>query len=131
VSSTGSKAGMRRLRGRKALIADGDAGLGREITLAYARGGADVAIGYLGDDPEEAEITAAIARAEGGVVALLPGDLSDSAVCADVVQRAVTQLGGLDTLVAFDREVRANLRRALRRLALRGIRVRSLSALPR
>jgi len=122
---------MRRLRGRKALIADGDAGLGREITLAYARGGADVAIGYLGDDPEEAEITAAIARAEGGVVALLPGDLSDSAVCADVVQRAVTQLGGLDTLVAFDREVRANLRRALRRLALRGIRVRSLSALPR
>ncbi len=131
MSSTGSKAGMRRLRGRKALIADGDAGLGREITLAYARGGADVAIGYLGDDPEEAEITAAIARAEGGVVALLPGDLSDSAVCADVVQRAVTQLGGLDTLVAFDREVRANLRRALRRLALRGIRVRSLSALPR
>jgi len=131
VSSTGSKAGMRRLRGRKALIADGDAGLGREITLAYARGGADVAIGYLGDDPEEAEITAAIARAEGGVVALLPGDLSDSAVCADVVQRAVTQLGGLDTLVAFDREVRANLRRALRRLAIRGIRVRSLSALPR
>lgn len=131
MSSTGSKAGMRRLRGRKALIADGDAGLGREITLAYARGGADVAIGYLGDDPEEAEITAAIARAEGGVVALLPGDLSDSAVCADVVQRAVTQLGGLDTLVAFDREVRANLRRALRRLAIRGIRVRSLSALPR
>ncbi len=131
MSSTGSRAGRQPLRGRKALIADGDAGLGREITLAYARGGADVAIGYLGDDPEEAEITAAIARAEGGVVALLPGDLSDYGVCADVVQRAVAQLGGLDTLVAFDREVRANLRRALRRLALRGIQVRSLSALPR
>jgi NAD(P)-dependent dehydrogenase (short-subunit alcohol dehydrogenase family) len=121
----------RRLRGRKALIADGDAGLGREITLAYARAGADVAIGYRGDDPEEAEITAAIARAEGGIVALLPGDLSDTAVCADVVQRALAQLGGLDTLVALERPIRLNLTRALRRLSLGGIRVRSLAALPR
>lgn len=121
----------RRLRGRKALIADGDAGLGREITLAYARAGADVAIGYRGDDAEDAEITAAIARAEGGIVALLPGDLTDSGVCADVVERAVEQLGGLDTLVALERPIRLNLTRALRRLSLGGIRVRSLAALPR
>ena len=121
----------RRLRGRKALIADGDAGIGRAITLAYARAGADVAIGYLGDDPEDAEITAAIARAEGGIVALLPGDLSDTAVCVDVLERAVAQLGGLDTLVALERPVRLNLTSALRRLSLRGIRVRSLAALPR
>lgn len=130
MSSNGNKAAGR-LRGRKALIADGGAGLGREITLVYARGGADVAIGYQGDDPEEAEITAAIARAEGGTVALLPGDLSDSGVCADVVERAVAQLGGLDTLVAIDRDIRVNLTRALRRLSLRGIRVRSLTSLPR
>ena len=123
-------AAARRLRGRKALIADGDSGIGREITLAYARAGADVAIGYLGDDPDEAEITAAIARAEGGIVALLPGDLTDTGVCVDVVERAVTQLGGLDTLVALERPVRLNLTRALRRLSLRGIRVRSLAALP-
>ena len=121
----------RRLRGRKALIADGDAGIGREITLAYARAGADVAIGYRGDDPEEAEITAAIARAEGGIVALLPGALSDTGVCADVVERAVEQLGGLDTLVALEGPTRLNLTRALRRLSLGGIRVRSLAALPR
>lgn len=129
--NSSSSTGTRRLRGRKALIADGDSGLGREITLAYARAGADVAIGYRGDDPEEAEITAALARAEGGVVALLPGDLSDSDVCGDVVERAVERLGGLDTLVALDQVIRHNLTRALRRLALSGIRVRSLAALPR
>jgi NAD(P)-dependent dehydrogenase (short-subunit alcohol dehydrogenase family) len=121
----------RRLRGRKFLIADGEAGIGREITLAYARAGADVAIGYRGEKVEEAEITAAIARAEGGIVALLPGDLSDTGVCADVLQRAVEQLGGLDTLVAIERPIRQNLTSALRRLSLRGIRVRSLAALPR
>jgi hypothetical protein len=131
VTTPAAGSGRPHLRGRKALIADGDAGLGREITLAYARAGADVAIGYRGDDAEEAEITAAIARAEGGIVALLPGDLSDTAVCADVVQRAVVQLGGLDTLVALERPIRLNLTQAIRRLSLRGIRVRSLAALPR
>ena len=128
--SNASAVRARRLHGRKALIAHGDAGIGREITIAYARAGADVAIGYLGDDPEEAEITAAIARAEGGIVALLPGDLSDTGVCADVLERAMSQLGGLDTLVALERPVRVNLISALRRLSLRGIRVRSLAALP-
>lgn len=109
-----SAASARRLRGRKALIADGDAGLGREITLAYARSGADVAIGYREDEVEEAEITAAIARAEGGRVALLPGDLTDAAVCTDVIGRAVERLGGLDTLVALNRPIRLNLAEALR-----------------
>lgn len=118
------------LSGHKALIADGDVGRGREITLAYARGGADVAIGYRGDDADEAEITAALARAEGGVVALLPGDLTDQNVCTDVVERAVIQLGGLDTLIAFDRPVRLNLARALSALSLHGIHIRSTAALP-
>jgi len=121
----------RRLRGRKALIADGDAGLAREVTLVYARAGADVAIGYRGDHSDGAEITAAIARAEGGIVALLPGDLSDPGVCADVVERAIAKLGGLDTLIALERPIRINLTHALWRLSLGDVRVRSLSALPR
>ncbi|MBW4032342.1 MAG: SDR family NAD(P)-dependent oxidoreductase [Acidobacteria bacterium] len=120
-----------KLRGRKTMIADGDAGLGREISLAYARGGADIAIGYCGDDPDAAEVTGAIARAGGGRVALLPGDLTDADVCADVLQRAVQHLDGLDTLIALERPVLLNLSRALRALSLPGIRLRSLAALPR
>ncbi len=120
-----------KLRGRKTMIADGDAGLGREISLAYARGGADIAIGYCGDDPDAAEVTASIARAAGGRVALLPGDLTDADVCADVLQRAVQHLDGLDTLIALERPVLLNLSRALRALSLPGIRLRSLAALPR
>jgi NAD(P)-dependent dehydrogenase (short-subunit alcohol dehydrogenase family) len=112
------------------MIADGDAGLGREISLVYARGGADIAIGYCGDDPDAAEITGAIARAGGGRVALLPGDLTDADVCADVLQRAV-HLDGLDTLIALERPVMLNLSKALRSLSLSGIQLRSLADLPR
>jgi hypothetical protein len=116
-----------RLLGRKALIADGDAGLGRDVSVAFAREGADVAIGFRGDDPDAAEITGALARAEGGVVTLLGGDLDDPGVCADVVERAAVQLGGLDTLVVIDPHARADFSRGLRRLERRGLRIRSIA----
>ncbi len=116
-----------RLLGHKALIADGDTGLGREVSVAFAREGADVAIGYRGDDPDAAEITGALARAEGGIVTLLGGDLGDPGVCADVVERAALQLGGLDTLVVIDPHARADFSRGLRRLERRGMRIRSIA----
>lgn len=94
---------------RKALITDGASRLGREVSVAFARAGADLAIGYPGEDPDAAEVTAALARAEGARVTLLPGDLGDEGVCGDVVDRAADHLGGLDTLVMVDRVVHGNL----------------------
>jgi NAD(P)-dependent dehydrogenase (short-subunit alcohol dehydrogenase family) len=125
-SARTAQQGHGRLLGHKALIADGDTGLGREVSIAFAREGADVAIGYR-DDPDAAEITGALARAEGGAVTLLPGDVTDPGVCTDVVERAAEQLGGLDTLVVLDPHVRAGFTRGLRRLERRGIRIRSIA----
>jgi hypothetical protein len=125
VSITGKRTG--RLAGRKALITDGDSGLGRDVSLAFAREGADLAIGYQGDDSDAAETTGALARAEGARVALLAGDLGDEGVCGDIVDRAAAHLGGLDIVVVIERVVRANLStlRWLSQAALSHLRVGS------
>jgi NAD(P)-dependent dehydrogenase (short-subunit alcohol dehydrogenase family) len=87
------------LEGRRALIAGGDSGIGRAVAVAFAKEGADVAIAYLEED-DDARHTASLVEAEGRRCTLMAGDLADEAHCADVVERAVRDLGGLDTVVA-------------------------------
>jgi NAD(P)-dependent dehydrogenase (short-subunit alcohol dehydrogenase family) len=97
--------GSDKLRGCVALITGGDSGIGRAVALAYAREGADVAISYLSEHAD-AEETAALVRAAGRRVLLLPGDVADEAFCNELVTKTVSELGRLDILVnnaAFQR----------------------------
>lgn len=91
--------GSGRLEGRKALITGGDSGIGRAVAIAYAREGADVAISYLPEEQEDAEETARWVREAGRTAVLLPGDIRDEQFCTELVERAVSELGGLDVLV--------------------------------
>ncbi|MFF4418117.1 SDR family oxidoreductase [Streptosporangium sp. NPDC001559] len=86
------------LRGRRTLITGGDSGIGRAVAVAFAKEGADVAIAYLSEH-EDAEHTRKLVEEAGRRCVLLPGDLSQAAHCADVVDRTVSELGGLDVLV--------------------------------
>jgi len=86
------------LRHKRALITGGDSGIGRAVAVAFAKEGADVAIAYL-DEHGDAKHTAQLVLAEGRRCELIPGDLADRAHCAEVVERAVSALGGLDILV--------------------------------
>jgi NAD(P)-dependent dehydrogenase (short-subunit alcohol dehydrogenase family) len=94
-----SYTGSGKLTGRRALITGGDSGIGRAVAIAFAREGADVAIVHL---PEEQEDAAETLRwvDETGVKSLdLPGDLREEQFCADIVERTVSEFGGLDILV--------------------------------
>lgn len=93
-----SYVGAKRLDGRKALVTGADSGIGRAVAIAYAREGADLVLNYLPEEDGDAQKTAAIARAAGAAVTLVPGDLSDEAFCTELVEKAVAALGGLDVL---------------------------------
>lgn len=90
--------GHGRLDGKVALVTGGDSGIGKAVSLAYAREGADVAIAYL-DEHEDAQDTARLVEAAGQRSLLLPGDLADPAHCRDLIRRTVEELGHLDVLV--------------------------------
>ncbi|SDR95954.1 hypothetical protein SAMN04488543_0824 [Friedmanniella luteola] len=91
--------GLGRLVGRKALITGGDSGIGGATAIAFAREGADVAIGYLPEEEEDAQRIKGLITDAGQKAVLLPGDLKDAAYCTELVAQAVEQLGGLDILV--------------------------------
>lgn len=91
--------GHGRLRGRKALITGGDSGIGRAVAIAYAREGADVAIGYLPSEEPDAKEVIALIEAAGVKALALPGDVTDEAWCRQMVRKTIDAFGGLDILV--------------------------------
>ncbi|MBV8915302.1 MAG: SDR family oxidoreductase [Acetobacteraceae bacterium] len=91
--------GSGRLAGRRALITGGDSGMGRAAAIAYAREGADVAINYFPSEEPDAQEVVALIRDAGRKAVPIPGDLREETFCAQLVQRALSELGGLDILV--------------------------------
>ncbi|WP_058973575.1 SDR family oxidoreductase [Type-D symbiont of Plautia stali] len=94
-----SYTGHGRLSGKKALITGGDSGIGRAAAIAFAREGADVAIGYLPEEESDAQEVIELIQKEGRKAIALPGDIRSEEFCTELVERAVVELGGLDVLV--------------------------------
>lgn len=86
------------LEGRKALVTGADSGIGRAVALAFAREGADVAIGYHSED-EDAEETRRLVADAGRKAVLLRGDIGDPTECETVAETAIKALRGIDLLV--------------------------------
>jgi NAD(P)-dependent dehydrogenase (short-subunit alcohol dehydrogenase family) len=91
--------GSLRLAERRALITGGDSGIGRAVAIAFAREGADVALTYLPEEQEDADETTRWITEAGARALPLGGDLREEDFCADIVDRAVGEFGGLDVLV--------------------------------
>lgn len=89
-----------KLNGKVALITGGDSGIGRAVAFLYAREGADVAIGYLPVEQEDADETKRAVESVGRQCLLLPGDLTDPKVCRQTVEKTVKKFGRLDILVS-------------------------------
>jgi NAD(P)-dependent dehydrogenase (short-subunit alcohol dehydrogenase family) len=91
--------GSGRLAGKAAVVTGADSGIGKAVAIAFAREGADVVISYL-DEHTDAEDTRKWVEDAGRTAVLVPGDLTDAAVCRTVIDRAVQELGRVDILVS-------------------------------
>jgi NAD(P)-dependent dehydrogenase (short-subunit alcohol dehydrogenase family) len=91
--------GSDRLAGKRAIITGGDSGIGRAVALAFAREGADVLISYLPEEQVDADETARLVEDAGRKVVQVPGDIREEALCQQIVDTAVQELGGIDILV--------------------------------
>jgi NAD(P)-dependent dehydrogenase (short-subunit alcohol dehydrogenase family) len=90
--------GVGKLKGKVALITGGDSGIGRAVSVLFAREGAKIAIAYLEED-RDAEETKRLVEAEGSEALLLPGDLGDKTTCDAAVQATIDAYGQLDILI--------------------------------
>ncbi len=91
--------GSGKLQDKVALITGGDSGIGRAVAVLFAREGADVAINYLKEEEQDAQKTAHYVENEGRKALLIPGDVSKSTFCENLVEKTVEKLGKLDVLV--------------------------------
>jgi len=90
--------GTGRLEGKKTLITGGDSGIGRAVAVAFACEGADVAISYLNEHEEAAEVKQFI-ESQGRKCLLLPGDLADADHCRKIIAQTAKAFGRIDVLV--------------------------------
>jgi NAD(P)-dependent dehydrogenase (short-subunit alcohol dehydrogenase family) len=91
--------GHGRLQDMVTVVTGGDSGIGRAVALAFAREGADVVIGYLTGEDEDAAQTARLVEEARRRIVLVPGDLTAEAACLGLVDRAVEEFGRIDVLV--------------------------------
>ena len=90
--------GVGKLKGKVALITGGDSGIGRGVSILFAREGAKIAIVYL-DEHRDAEETKRLVEDEGSEALLLPGDIADKGHAQDVVAKTIERFGELDILI--------------------------------
>jgi hypothetical protein len=88
----------RRLEGKNVLVTGAARRIGRAISLALAREGANVAVHYESSEKEAADLAAEIGSLGGRAVAIR-ANLSDSNDLEGLVDRAREELGKLEILV--------------------------------
>ncbi|MFD2521252.1 SDR family oxidoreductase [Emticicia soli] len=87
-----------RLKNKIALITGGDSGIGRAVSIAFAREGANVAIVYKKNDAD-AEETKKLVEEKGTKALLIESDISNEENCNEIIEKVIREWGKLDILV--------------------------------
>lgn len=87
-----------KLSGKVAIITGGDSGIGKAISILFAKEGADVVVVYL-SETKDAKETQRQVETYGQQCLLLKGDISREKFCYSVIQKTVKKFKKLDILI--------------------------------
>jgi glucose 1-dehydrogenase len=87
------------LKGQTALVTGGNSGIGRAISVALARAGANVVVNYV-TKPEDAEAVAEEIRGHGQGAMIAQADVSDERQVQGMFALAVREFGTVDILAS-------------------------------
>ena len=88
------------LKGKVALITGSVRGIGKAISLCFAKAGANIVINYTSDKSQEEAVQLVETLTQMGVEALaIQADISKNDEAKELIQTAITRFGKLDILV--------------------------------
>lgn len=90
--------GSGKLTGKVAIITGGDSGIGRAISIYFAKEGADIVVMYL-NEHEDAEETKQLINQEDKECLLIAGDIGDQSFCDAAVTKVLDYFEKVDILV--------------------------------
>ena len=90
--------GSNKLTNKVSVITGGDSGIGRAISVAFAKEGSHIVIVYL-DEHKDAIDTKNYVESLGRKCILFSGDIKDEKFCSQVIENTISKFGHLDILV--------------------------------
>ena len=90
--------GSGKLKNKVAIITGGDSGIGKSVSIYFAKEGAAVVIVYLNEFQDATE-TKQIIEAQGRECLLLAGDIGNEDFCNDVIEKTIAKFNRIDILV--------------------------------
>lgn len=90
--------GSGKLKGKVTLITGGDSGIGRAVSILFAREGSNVVIVYK-DEHEDARKTKKLVEEEDVKCVLIPGDIKQEDFCKEAVDKTLQTFKQLDVLI--------------------------------
>jgi len=98
VAEDGAYLGSAKLKGKVAIISGGDSGIGRAVSIVYAKEGADVVIAHLNEHDDANETKARIEQL-GQRCLVVAGDIGDEVFCQEIINQTIKVFGKIDILV--------------------------------
>ena len=87
-----------KLKDKIVIISGGDSGIGRAVSILFAKEGANIVISYL-NEHEDANYTKKIIESYGRKCVLIPGDLRDEKLSSYITDVAINTFGKIDILI--------------------------------